>query len=82
MVGLNEVAWLVDFEQELTRRGVFVNKGSAASTHNAFFKSKQRARQSSDDSIDIFGSQSLAERFSLSQSQAGFGRIAFSLKDT
>ena len=69
MVGLNEVAWLVDFEQELTRRGVFVNKGSAAFTHNAFFKSKQRARQSSDDSsIGIFGSQSLTERFSLSPS--------------
>ena len=83
MVGLNEVAWLVDFEQELTRRGVFVNKGSAAFTHNAFFKSKRGARQSSDDSsIGIFGSQSLAERFSLSQSQAGFGLIAFSLKDT
>ena len=43
MVGLNEVAWLVDFEQELTGREVFVNKGFAAFTNKAFFKSKREA---------------------------------------
>ena len=29
-VGLNEVAWTTEFEQELTRRKVYVNKGSSA----------------------------------------------------
>ena len=58
-----QVSWMTDFEQELTRRGVFVLPGSAAFNHFAFFKSKRSTRQMSDDSsISIFGSQSLAKR--------------------
>ena len=58
-----QVSWMTDFEQELTRRGVFVKPGSAAFNHFAFFKSKPRTRQMSDESsIGIFGSQSLAKR--------------------
>ena len=80
---MNEVAWLTDFERELTRRRVFVTKGSAAFNHFAFFKSKPIARQMSDDSsISIFGTQSLAKRFSLTSDQAGFGLNAFSIKGT
>ena len=80
---MNEVAWLTDFERELTRRRVFVTKGSAAFNHFAFFKSKPVARQLSDDSsISIFGTQSLAKRFSLTPNQAGFGLNSFSIKGT
>ena len=51
-----QVSWMTDFEQELTRRGVFVKPGSAAFNHFAFFKSKPRTRQMSDESsIGIFG---------------------------
>ena len=58
-----QVSWMADFEQELTRRGVFVQPGSAAFNHFAFFKSSPSTRQMSDDSsISIFGSQSLAKR--------------------
>ena len=65
-VGMNEVAWTTEFEQELTRRAVFVNKGSSAFNHFAFFKSKPKARKMADDAmISIAGSQDLGERFSL-----------------
>ena len=60
-----------------------MTKGSAAFNHFAFFKSKSIARQLSDDSsISIFGTQSLAKRFSLTPDQAGFGLNAFSIKGT
>ena len=62
-VGELEVKWINEFEQELSRRNIFVKKGSAAFNHFAFFKSKPRTRQMSDDSsISIFGTQSLAKR--------------------
>lgn len=58
-----QAAWMSDFEQELTRRKIFVQPGSAAFNHFAFFKSKPRTRQMSDDSsVSIFGTQSLAKR--------------------
>ena len=73
-VGELEVLWIAEFEKELDRRSVFVNKGSAAFNHFAFFKSKPIARKMSDESaMIIFGSQSLSERFSLTAAQAGFG---------
>ena len=54
---------MTDFENELTRRQVFVRPGSAAFNHFAFFKSKTSTRRMSDDSsISIFGTQSLAKR--------------------
>ena len=54
---------MADFEQELTRRNIFVRPGSAAFNHFAFFKSKSPTRQMSDDaSISVFGTQSLAKR--------------------
>jgi len=82
-VGELEVLWIAEFEKELDRRSIFVNKGSAAFMHFAFFKSKPIARSMSDDSaMIIFGSQSLAERFTLTPDQAGFGLNAFSTKDT
>ena len=82
-VGELEVLWVAEFEKELDRRRIFVNKGSAAFNHFAFFKSKPIARKMSDDSaMIIFGSQSLSERFSLTSDQAGFGLNAFSTKDT
>jgi len=82
-VGELEVLWLAEFEKELDRRRIFVNKGSAAFNHFAFFKSKPIARKMSDESaMIIFGSQSLSERFSFTPDQAGFGLNAFSTKDT
>ena len=64
-----KVAWMNDFEQELTRRKVFVQPGSAAFNHFSFFKSKRSARRMSDDSsISIFGTQSLAKRLFLDTS--------------
>ena len=60
-----------------------MNKGSAAFSHNAFFKTRAGARKSSDfSSISIFGSQDLADRFSLTPSQAGFGLTSFSVRQT
>ena len=60
-----------------------MSKGSAAFSHNAFFKLRPGARKSSDfSSIGIFGSQDLADRFSLTPNQAGFGLTAFSVRDT
>ena len=57
-VGELEVKWIAEFEAELSRRRIFVKKGSAAFNHFAFFKSKPRARRMSDDSMMIvFGSQ-------------------------
>jgi len=82
-VGMNEVAWTIEFEQELTRREVFVNKGSASFNHFAFFKSKPKARKMADDAmISISGSQSLGDRFSLSSDQAAFGLTDFSINET
>ena len=82
-VGMNEVAWTTEFEQELTRRAVFVNKGSSAFNHFAFFKSKPKARKMADDAmISIAGSQDLGERFSLTADQAAFGLNDFSIKET
>ena len=57
-VGMNEVAWTIEFEQELTRREVFVEKNSASANHFAFFKTKEKARKMADDAmISISGSQ-------------------------
>ena len=57
-MGELEVKWIAEFEAELSRRRIFVKKGSAAFNHFAFFKSKPRARRMSDDSMMIvFGSQ-------------------------
>ena len=57
-VGELEVKWITEFEAELSRRRIFVKKGSAAFNHFAFFKSKPRTRRMSDDSMMIvFGSQ-------------------------
>jgi len=82
-VGELEVLWQAEFEKELDRRRVFVNPGSAAFMHFAFFKSKPIARKLSDQSaMIIFGSQSLSERFSLTPAQAGFGLTDFSTRDT
>ena len=59
-VGMNEVAWTIEFEQELTRREVFVEKNSASANHFAFFKTKEKARKMADDAmISISGSQVL-----------------------
>ena len=75
--------WNTEFEQELSRRRVFVKEGSAAFTHFAFFKSKPRARRMSDQSMMlVFGSQDLSDRFSLSADQAGFGLTAFNTTGT
>ena len=80
---MNEVAWTIEFEQELTRREVFVNKNSASFNHFAFFKTKTKARQMADDAmISISGSQNLGERFSLTADQAAFGLNDFSIKET
>ena len=80
---MNEVAWTIEFEQELTRREVFVNKGSASFNHFAFFRSKPKARKMADDAmISIAGSQSLGDRFSLSPDQAAFGLTDFSINET
>jgi peroxidase len=82
-VGLNEVAWNLEFEQELTRREVFVNKGSLAFSHNAFFKSKPKARKMADDAmVSITGSQDLGQRFELKPAQAGYGLNSFSIEGT
>ena len=80
-VGLNEVAWNLEFEGELFRREVFVNKGSSAFNHNAFFKSKPKTRKMADDAmVSISGSQDLGSRFSLTPDQAAFGLTAFGMK--
>ena len=82
-VGLNEVAWNIEFEGELFRREVFVNKGSSAFNHNAFFKSKPKTRKMADDAmVSIAGSQDLGSRFSLSPDQAAFGLNDFSIEET
>ena len=63
-VGMNEVAWTIEFEQELTRREVFVEKNSASANHFAFFKTKEKARKMADDAmISISGSQVRSENF-------------------
>ena len=73
----------MDFEQELARRGVFVNKGSAAFNHFALFESKPKARQMADMAMgSIEGSAYLGQRFGLTPAQAGFGLGDFSIKDT
>ena len=75
--------WVIEFEQELSRREVFVNKGSAGFVHFSFFRSKSEARAASDDvSKSIYGSQDLAHRFRLTPNQAGFGLKAFSILGT
>jgi len=82
-VGELEVAWIAEFEKELDRKKIFVNPGTAAFTHFAFFKSKPLARNLSDESsMSIFASQSLAERFRLTPNQAGFGLTKYSTKNT
>ena len=82
-MGIFKVNWVTEFEQELSRRSVFVNKGSAGFMHFAFFRSKTEARETSDDvSKSIYGSQDLKDRFLLTPNQAGFGLKAFSQKDT
>ena len=82
-VGMNEVAWTIEFEQELTRREVFVNKNTASFGHFAFFRTKPKTRKMADDAmISISGSQNLGERFSLTADQAAFGLNDFSIKDT
>ena len=82
-VGQFEVAWVTDFEKELKRRKTYVYKGSPSFNHFAFFKSKSIARKKSDESaMIIYGSQSLAQRFSLTADQAGFGLTAFSTNET
>jgi len=82
-VGLNEVAWNNEFEKELSRRKVFVRKGSSAFSHNAFFKSKLRTRQKADDAmVSIIGSQDIGERFELTKTQAAFGLNSFSIQGT
>ena len=83
VVGINEVLWTSEFEQELNRREVFVKKGSAGFGHFAFFQSKPKARSMSDDAmISIAGSQHLGERFGLTGDQAGFGLTEFGIGDT
>jgi len=82
-VGVQETEWVTEFEGELSRRGVFVNKGSAAFNHFALFESKPKARKMADEAMaSIAGSQSLGERFSLTPDQAGFGLNAFSIGET
>ena len=55
---------MLDFEGELNRRGVFVNKGSAAFNHFALFESKPKARKMADMAMgSIDGSQYLGERW-------------------
>jgi peroxidase len=62
---------------------VFVNKGSAAFSHNAFFKSKPKTRKMADDAmVSISGSQDLGSRFRLTPDQAAFGLNAFSIEGT
>ena len=63
-VGINEVAWTNEFEQELNRREVFVKKGGSAFSHFAFFQSKPRVRDMADDAmVSIAGSQELGTRY-------------------
>jgi len=82
-VGLNEVAWNIEFEGELNRREIFVTKGSSAFNHNAFFKSKPKTRKMADDAmVSISGSQDLGSRFSLTPDQAAFGLNDFSIMET
>jgi len=82
-VGELEVAWIAEFEKELDRKRVFVNPGTAAFNHFAFFKYKPKARNLSDgSSMIIYASKSLGERFKLSSNQAGFGLNSYSTKDT
>ena len=62
-VGINEVAWVSEFEQELERREVFVKKGSSAFGHFAFFQSKPRVRTMADDAmISVAASQEIGTR--------------------
>jgi peroxidase len=82
-VGQQEAIWLQDFESELNRRGVFVNKGSSAFNHFALFVSKPKARQMADMAMgSIEGSTYLGERFGLTANQAGFGLGDFSIEGT
>ena len=82
-VGLNEVAWGLEFEGELNRKEVFVTRGSSAFSHNAFFKSTPKTRKMADDAmVSIFGSQDLGQRFHLSAEQAAFGLNSFSIEKT
>jgi peroxidase len=82
-VGLNEVSWTIEFEKELTRRKVYVNKGSSAFNHFALFKSKTRTRKVADDAmVSIAGSQDLQDQFGLNRDQAAFGLNAFSITGT
>ena len=77
------MAWGLEFEGELKRREVFVNKGSSAFSHKAFFKSKPATRKMADDAmVSISGSQDLGSRFSLSPDQAAFGLNDFSIEGT
>ena len=63
-VGINEVAWTNEFEQELNRREVFVKKGSAGFSHFAFFQSTPKVRSMADDGmISIAASQELGTRY-------------------
>jgi len=82
-VGILEVQWLGELEKDLSKRKIFVKKGSSAFNHFAFFKSKRNARQMADNSMtSIFGSQDLSSTFSLTPNQAGFGLTSFSTKNT
>ena len=80
-VGINEVAWVNEFEQELNRREVFVKKGSTGFSHFAFFQSSPRTRAMADDAmVSISGSQELGTRFGLTNDQAAFGLTGKQLK--
>jgi len=82
-VGINEVAWVSEFEQELERREVFVKKGSSAFGHFAFFQSKPRVRTMADDAmISVAASQEIGTRFGLTKDQAGFGLTDFGIGET
>ena len=75
--------WVGEFEDELTRRSVFVKKGSSSFSHFAFFQTTSKAMSLSMDAmVSVVGSQDLGERFSLTSDQAGFGLSDFSIEGT
>ena len=62
---------------------MYVNKGSSAFNHFAFFKSKPKTRKMADDAmVSIAGSQDLQDQFGLTGDQAGFGLNSFSITGT
>jgi len=80
---LQEIAWVTEFEGELSRRRVFAKKGSSSYSHSSFMMSKSIAREMAKDAMTcVVASQNMGLRFGLTADQAGFGLKDFSTEGT